>query len=306
VCASGGTTKTQRRKPTSDSSTDAAPTVVAARSTGSSRRPRAAGSSSRGTPSSAYVQAVANHVQISAVPPESAAASTTAAGSRRMSGQSKVDDSAVPAAAKASGTPEAALALLDIGGTEAASIRRIAAAVGVAPNAVYTYFPDKSAVVAVLVERLLGEVDHSVLTDERRPWRDRIETLALDLRSRLLAHPGAVPLLLSGPMDGLHALTLGERLLDALAGGGLDPAAAARGSYAIITYVLGAIALEAADVPQPGPLAPEQERIAGRRTAFAEAFPAPRQPPTSWPPTSAPSSTCGACAACSRVSPPPT
>lgn len=172
---------------------------------------------------------------------------------------------------------EAALALLDIGGTEAASIRRIAAAVGVAPNAVYTYFPDKSAVVAALVERLLGEVDHSVLTDQRRPWPDRIETLALDLRTRLLTHPGAVPLLLSGPMDGPHALLLGERLLDALADGGLDPAAAARASYAIITYVLGAIALEVADVPQPGPLAPEQERIAGRRAAFAavpaEAFP---------------------------------
>jgi AcrR family transcriptional regulator len=172
---------------------------------------------------------------------------------------------------------EAALALLDIGGTEAASIRRIAAAVGVAPNAVYTYFPDKSAVVGALVERLLGEVDHSVLIDRRRPWHRRVEALALDLRSRLLAHPGAVPLLLSGPMAGPHALSIGERLLDALADGGLDQTAAARGSYAVITYVLGAIALEVADVPQPGPLAPESERIAGRRAAFAaipaEVFP---------------------------------
>jgi TetR/AcrR family tetracycline transcriptional repressor len=172
---------------------------------------------------------------------------------------------------------EAALGLLDIGGTEAASIRRIAAAVGVAPNAVYTYFPDKSAVVGALVERLLGEVGHDLLTDKRRPWHERIETLALDLRARLLAHPGAVPLLLSGPMDGPHALLLGERLLDALTDGGLDPATAARACYAVITYVLGAIALEVADVPQPGPLAPEQDRIAHRRATFAaipaEAFP---------------------------------
>jgi len=172
---------------------------------------------------------------------------------------------------------EAALALLDIGGTDAASIRRIAAAVGVAPNAVYTYFPDKGAVVSALVERLLGEVDHGVLIDARLPWHERIEALALDVRARLLAHPGAVPLLLSGPMDGTHALTLGERLLDALADGGLAPEAAARASYAVITYVLGAIALEVADVAQPGPLASEQERIAGRRAMFAavpaEAFP---------------------------------
>ena len=164
---------------------------------------------------------------------------------------------------------DAALGLLDLGGPEAASIRRIAAAVGVAPNAVYTYFPDKGAVVGALVERLLGEVDHDVLPDGKRPWQERIEALALDLRARLLAHPGAVPLLLSGPMDGPYALRLGEQLLGALADGGLEAADAARASYAVITYVLGAIALEVADVPQPGPLAPEEDRIAARRAAFA-------------------------------------
>ncbi len=42
---------------------------------------------------------------------------------------------------------DAALSLLDEGGAAAASIRGIAAKVGVAPNAVYTYFPDKAAVV---------------------------------------------------------------------------------------------------------------------------------------------------------------
>jgi TetR/AcrR family tetracycline transcriptional repressor len=111
---------------------------------------------------------------------------------------------------------DAALALLDVGGADAASIRRIAAAVGVAPNAVYTYFPDKAAVVRALVERLLGDVDQAV-ADPGRPWPERIEALALDLRRRLVAHPGAVPLLLSGPMDGPAALALGELLLNALA-----------------------------------------------------------------------------------------
>ena len=58
---------------------------------------------------------------------------------------------------------DAALSLLDDGGTAAASVRGIAARVGVAPNAVYTYFPDKAAVVEAIVERLLGEVDHDVV-----------------------------------------------------------------------------------------------------------------------------------------------
>jgi TetR/AcrR family transcriptional regulator, tetracycline repressor protein len=168
---------------------------------------------------------------------------------------------------------DAALNLLDEGGPNAASVRGIAAAVGVAPNAVYTYFPDKAAVVKALVERLLGEVDHDVFADRTQPWRLRVESLALELRQRLSAHPGAVPLMIGGPMDGPHALALNERLLELLADAGLGPTDAARAAYLLIVYVFGSIALEVADLHQPGPLPPESERIATRHRAFAAATP---------------------------------
>jgi len=116
---------------------------------------------------------------------------------------------------------DTALSLIDEGGPAAASIRGIAARVGVAPNAVYTYFPDKAAVVDAIVDRLLGQVDHEVFADRGEPWRLRVESLALELRQRLSAHPGAVPLMLHGPMNGPHALALKERLLELLAGSGL-------------------------------------------------------------------------------------
>ncbi|MCU7728648.1 TetR/AcrR family transcriptional regulator C-terminal domain-containing protein [Actinoplanes sp. KI2] len=196
---------------------------------------------------------------------------------------------------------DAALALLDAGGAEAASIRRIAVAVGSAPTAVYTYFPDRAAVEHALIEYVLAEVaadecevtaderevatdECEVATDERevtaqkRPddWRERVEVLTADLRRQLLAHPGVIPLMLAGPMTGPHALRLGEHLLDLLAAGGLDPASAARGSYLLMVYVLGATSLEVADAP-PGLLAPEAERIAALRAALsdvpAQAFP---------------------------------
>lgn len=165
---------------------------------------------------------------------------------------------------------DAALSLLDEGGPNAASVRGIAAKVGVAPNAVYTYFPDKAAVVSALVERLLGEVDHAAFADRDQHWRLRVETIALELRSRLTAHPGAVPLVMGGPMNGPHALALGERLLELLADAGLKPPAAARASYLLIVYVFGSIALEVAEVQQPGSLPPESARIAARHLAFAE------------------------------------
>lgn len=174
---------------------------------------------------------------------------------------------------------DAALSLLDDGGANAATVRGIAAKVGVAPNAVYTYFPDKASVINALVERLLGEVDHGVFADRDQPWRDRVESLALELRARLAAHPGAVPLMISGPLDGPHALALNERLLELLADAGLDPTEAARAAYLLIVYVFGSIALDVADVRQPGPMPPESQRIATRRHAFA-ATPADRYPRT--------------------------
>jgi TetR/AcrR family transcriptional regulator, tetracycline repressor protein len=164
----------------------------------------------------------------------------------------------------------AALSLLDDGGPNAASVRGIAARVGVAPNAVYTYFPNKAALVTALVERLLGEVDQAAaFADSDRTWRQRIETLALELRARLTAHPGAVPLVIGGPMNGPNALALGERLLGLLADAGLEATEAARASYLLIVYVFGSIALEVAEAQQPGPLPSEAERIAARNLDFS-------------------------------------
>ena len=165
---------------------------------------------------------------------------------------------------------DAALDLLDEGGPDAASVRGIGARVGVAPNAVYTYFPDKAAVIKGLVERLLGGVDHDVFADRERPWRQRVEALALELRAHLSAHPGAVPLMIGGPMNGPQALALNERLLQLLADAGLNPTDAARASYLLIVYVFGSIALEVADVHQAGPLPPESERVATRQAAFSD------------------------------------
>jgi TetR/AcrR family tetracycline transcriptional repressor len=165
---------------------------------------------------------------------------------------------------------DAALRLLDEGGSTAFSVRGIAAAVGVAPNAVYTYFPDRAAVVKGLVERLLGEVEAAVPADPGLSWRDGVEAMALGVRQVLTAHPAAVPLMIGGPMDGPHALRLGERLLELLGAAGLSPADAAHASYLLIVYTFGSMALEVADLDRvSAPLPPEADRVAARLEAFA-------------------------------------
>jgi AcrR family transcriptional regulator len=141
---------------------------------------------------------------------------------------------------------DAALALLAERGAEHVTIRGIAARVGVAPNGVYTYFPDKAAVLRSLVEQLLGRVNHDRFTDPSQGWRDRVHALALELRAELLAHPGSVHLLLAGSLDGPNAQAVNETLLAILAGAGLDPGDAAHAAYLLNVHVLGSVALEVA------------------------------------------------------------
>jgi hypothetical protein len=43
----------------------------------------------------------------------------------------------------------------------------------------------------------------------RNPAGRRVEARALELRQRLSAHPGAVPLMIGGPMDGPHRVRIG-------------------------------------------------------------------------------------------------
>jgi TetR/AcrR family transcriptional regulator, tetracycline repressor protein len=173
---------------------------------------------------------------------------------------------------------DATLQLLDEGGANGASVRGIAAKVGVAPNAVYTYFPDKAAVIRALVERLFSEVDHGVFADRAQPWRQRVESLSVELRARLAAHPGAVTLMIGQPRTGPHALALGERLLELFADAGLTPIDAARASHLLFGYVFSSVALDIADLNQPGSPS-SAERIATRKQAFAAA-PADQLPRT--------------------------
>jgi AcrR family transcriptional regulator len=175
----------------------------------------------------------------------------------------------------------AALRLLDRGGPAALSVRGVANEVGVSPNALYTYFPTKSALARALVEGLLGHVDRSTLADRSQPWRTRIVDFALTVRTLLLSHPGAVPLLLGSPYDGPNALASHEALLEVLADAGLSPREAARAAYLIITYILGSIALDVAEHDPAAVPLDEPARTAVRRAALT------RMPSANYPRTAA-------------------
>lgn len=166
---------------------------------------------------------------------------------------------------------DAAIHLLDTEGATGLSIRAIAARLGVNPNAVYTYVADRAALEGEVVERVLSEADITLLAGPTRSWRRRISRYAASLREALLSHPGAVHLFMTAPMTGPTALAVGEGLLDALIDAGISPRDAARGTYPLIVYVLGSVALEVAETDGRVPLTPEADRIAVRRMGFEAA-----------------------------------
>ncbi len=162
---------------------------------------------------------------------------------------------------------DAALAVLDRGGAHTLGIRSVAAQLGVRPNAIYTYVEDLAALERVVVERVLSLADVAVLGAPTLGWRERITEYAIGLRRTLHAHPGAASLLMSAPMDGVTALTVGELLMAALEDAGLSPEDAARGTYLVIVTVIGAVALDVAEVPGPT-VPPEDAWVAARHEAL--------------------------------------
>ncbi len=163
---------------------------------------------------------------------------------------------------------DVALGLLDTGGPGALSVRSVAAALNVNPNAVYTYVSDKADLEAAIAERVLGMADLSALDGPTSRWRQRIERFCLSAREVLLEHPGAVPLLMRVPLQGPVALAIGEGLLQAFRDAGLSNPDAARATYAVIVHLLGGAALDVAETPGTAPLEPETQRVAARRAAF--------------------------------------
>lgn len=152
---------------------------------------------------------------------------------------------------------DAAFELLETKGFDAVSVRGVAGALGLTPTAMYTYYPNKQALLAGMVEQVLGRLHvgpeattdaagASAGTTSADP-RARVQALAADLRALLVDRPGAVGLLLATPLDGPNAMRIDEALLAAFTDAGLDLAAAGRAAHAVRVHVLGAVAFDAAD-----------------------------------------------------------
>jgi TetR/AcrR family transcriptional regulator, tetracycline repressor protein len=163
---------------------------------------------------------------------------------------------------------EGALTLLEEEGTGSLSMRRLAERLDVAPMALYTYFRGKED----LIDGLIDQVYAGLVLDPgmRGDWTEQLAMLSQSIRTHLLAHPAVVPLALQQPGLGPHGLRLAEAIYIVLRRAGLSDQVVVGTVYALLTYILGFVALE---VPRAGTDLQTSDDFVRRLLAYFSALP---------------------------------
>ena len=127
-------------------------------------------------------------------------------------------------------------------GVDHLTMRRLAGELGVMPNTLYSYFPDKDALLDALIDDLLGEIDVGEPADG--DWRDGLVRVMDSSRRLLLAHPQLVPTFLARPGLGPNAARLGEITFTLLRRGGIEGERAVAAFRVLLVYSLGFAAFQ--------------------------------------------------------------
>jgi AcrR family transcriptional regulator len=98
-------------------------------------------------------------------------------------------------------------------GMDALTIRGVAERLGSSPMGLYRYVAGKEELVEALLDRVLGRMPAVPATPDAL---DDLAAFATAHRDLLLAHPWAVPGLISHPLPGPNALPIGEQALSHL------------------------------------------------------------------------------------------
>jgi AcrR family transcriptional regulator len=144
----------------------------------------------------------------------------------------------------------AAVRVIDDGGVDHLTMRRLGAELRVDPTAVYRHFRDKDALLLAVCDRLLGTMFEAL--EPQEDWRGTLRDLNEKAWAAYQRHPHLADLLSRSP----EVLEQHERLteigLGALRAAGLTDRDAAMCYHLMVSYTSG-LASTAADPTPPGP-----------------------------------------------------
>lgn len=131
----------------------------------------------------------------------------------------------------------AATALADEAGLDAFSMRQVAERLGIGVMTLYSYVPDRAALLGLVRDSVIGE---STRQPHAGPVRERLERVARDLWDEFDRHPWLVDLQIGRPWLGPNESYRYEWQLAALEGAGFDDLTMDQTITAITAYVAGA------------------------------------------------------------------
>ena len=132
-----------------------------------------------------------------------------------------------------------ALELVDEHGADALSMRSLAQRLGSGTATLYRHFANRSELVAMMVDRLLGEVGLDAETVAGLPWQEACMSFAQNMFDALGRHGNVATLLIGQVPMGPNALAQRELILSVLLDSGFPPVVAAHAYATLTRYVLG-------------------------------------------------------------------
>jgi AcrR family transcriptional regulator len=147
-------------------------------------------------------------------------------------------------------------------------MRRLAGHLGVAPNALYTHVRGKADLIDGLIDQVYAGIQLD--PDPAVDWTEQLAAIAQAVRAQLLAHPAVVPYALQQPGLGPNGLRLGEAIYGVLRPAGFSDEATVGSVYALLTYILGFVALE---LPRAGTDPQTSDEFVRRLHGFFAALP---------------------------------
>jgi TetR/AcrR family tetracycline transcriptional repressor len=166
-----------------------------------------------------------------------------------------------------------ALALVDQEGLSALSMRRLAAALGVDPMAIYYYLPNKAALEDAIVEAVTMDLGPEMMTfDFSLPLYELVVAAGKVYRAALLRHPNAAYLMTVRAAATPTASRPGDAMVGCLVRAGLTPAEAVAAVDVFSTFVTASV-LRQVQLPEGPEHDPHVELRKMREVLEAGEFP---------------------------------
>ncbi len=136
----------------------------------------------------------------------------------------------------------AAAGLLNSGGVEGFSMRRLGGELGVEAMALYHHFPDKDAILDAVADWVLRQIE---LPPARGGWKARLASICRSIRRTGQQHPEAFRLLMTRRTKPASALPVMEHFLAALVESGLPPRRQIDAYHSLTIFLRGFALFEA-------------------------------------------------------------